>query len=253
MTSGERSTRRPKRIAIAIAIAIAGIILAILATFAWLGYLGGDPFTTLRPAHYQPHANAPVAILLSGDMGFKVGMGPRVAQRLVNDGVAVVGVNSLTYFRFNRTPQQATALLVAAIHRALAIDPGARLMLVGQSYGADMLHVGLAGLPAPLRQRIALVALVVPGATVENRASPSEILTFAMAETDALPTARHLDWVPLLCIYGVKETGSLCPLLHQPNAQVIALPGGHPLHDDANAVYHAIWSGMAQIGLGAGR
>lgn len=251
MTSRGGSARRPKRPK-RIAIAIAGIILAILATFAWLGYLGGDPFTTLRPAHYQPHANAPVAILLSGDMGFKVGMGPRVAQRLVNDGVAVLGVNSLTYFRVARTPQQATALLVAAIHRALAIDPGARLMLIGQSYGADMLHVGLAGLPAPLRQHIALVALVVPGATVENRASPSEILTFAMAETDALPTARQLDWAPLLCIYGVKEASSLCPLLHQPNAHVVALPGGHPLRGDANALYHAIRSAMAQVGLGAG-
>ncbi|WP_336969567.1 AcvB/VirJ family lysyl-phosphatidylglycerol hydrolase [Sphingobium aromaticiconvertens] len=241
---GKRSTRR-------IAIAFAGIFLAILATFAWLGYLGGDPFSTLRPAQYQPHVNAPVAILLSGDMGFKVGMGPRVAQRLVHDGVPVVGVNSLTYFRVNRTSQQATALLVEAIHRALTIDPQSRLMLVGQSYGADMLHVGLAGLPASLRQRIALVALVVPGATVENRASPSEILTFAMAE--ALPTARRLDWVPLLCVYGVEETGSLCPLLHQPNAQTVGLPGGHPLHGDANAVYHAIRSAMAQAGLGVGR
>lgn len=246
MNSRGRSTKRTKPIVIV----IAGIILAILATFAWLGYLGGDPFTTLRPAQYQPHTNAPVAILLSGDMGFKVGMGPRVAQRLVNDGVPVVGVNSLTYFRVNRSPQQATALLIEAIHRALAIDPQARLMLVGQSYGADMLHVGLAGLPAPLRQRIALVALVVPGATVENRASPSEILTFAMAETDALPTARRLDWVPLLCVYGIEETDSLCPLLHQSNAQRVALPGGHPLHSDANAIYHAIRSAMAQVELG---
>lgn len=246
MSSRGRSARHPKRIIIA----CAGIILAILATFAWLGYLGGDPFTTLRPAQYQPHTNAPVAILLSGDMGFKVGMGPRVAQRLVSDGVPVLGVNSLTYFRVNRPPQQATALLVEAIHRALAIDPQARLMLVGQSYGADMLHVGLAGLPAALRQRIALVALVVPGASVENRASPSEILTFTMAETDALPTARRLDWAPLLCIYGVKEANSLCPLLHQPNAHMVALPGGHPLHGDVDAVYQAIRSAMAQVGLG---
>lgn len=248
MTSRGRSARRQRRIAIA----VAGIILAILAAFAWLGYLGGDPFTTLRPVHYRPHTDAPVAILLSGDMGFKVGMGPRVAQRLVNDGIAVVGVNSLTYFRVNRTPQQATTLLIDAIHRALAIDPQARLMLVGQSYGADMLHVGLAGMPASLRQRIALVALVVPGATVENRASPSEILTFAMPETDALPTARRLDWVPLLCVYGVDEANSLCPLLHLSNAHVIGLPGGHPLHGDANGVYHAIRSAMAQVGLGAG-
>lgn len=246
MTSRGKSVRP-------LALTITGIVLALLAAFAWLGYLGGDPFTTLRPAQYQPRADAPVAILLSGDMGFKVGMGAKVAQRLVNDGVAVVGVNSLTYFRVNRTPQQATALLIDAIHHAQAINPQARLVLIGQSYGADMLHVGLAGLPASLRQHIALVTLVVPGATVANRASPAEILSFAMHEDDARPTGRQIDWAPLLCLYGVEESSSLCPLLLQPNAHVVALPGGHPLHGDANKVYHLIRSAMTQAGLGASR
>lgn len=246
MTSTGKSARRT-------VIACAGILLAIVATFAWLGYLGGDPFTTLRPRQYQPRANAPVAILLSGDMGFKVGMGPRVAQRLVKDDVPVIGVNSLTYFRSTRTAHEATALLTTAIQRARAINPQAKLIMIGQSYGADMLHVGLAGLPAVLRQRIALVTLVVPGATVENRASPSEILTFAMPEADARPTARQLVWAPTLCIYGVKETNSLCPLLHQPNVHVVGLPGGHPLHGDIDAVYHAIHSAMAELHLGTGR
>lgn len=245
MTSIGKSARRRVMV-------IGAIILAILATFTWLGYLGGDPFTTVRPPQYQPRANAAVVILLSGDMGFRVGMGPRVAQRLVNDGVPVVGVNSLTYFRTTRTPQQATALLIGAIHRAQAVNPRARLVMIGQSYGADMLHVGLAGLPAALRQRIALVTLVVPGATVENRASPSEILTFAMTEANAVPTARQLVWAPVLCIYGIKEASSLCPLLQQPNVHVVGLPGGHPLHGDIDAVYHAIHSAMVQVGFGAG-
>lgn len=231
---------------------IAVILLAIVTTFAWLGYWSSDPFTTLRPPQYQPGANAPVAILLSGDMGFRVGMGPRVAERLVKDGVPVIGVNSLTYFRSTRTPQEATALLISAIRRAQAINPQAKLVMIGQSYGADMLHVGLAGLPTTLRQRIALVTLVVPDATVENRASPSEILTFAMPEAGALPTARQLIWTPTLCIYGMKETNSLCPLLHQSNIHVVGLPGGHPLHGDINAVFHRIHSAMAKLGLGAG-
>lgn len=232
-----------------ILLAMSGLVAAILLGFAWLGYLGGDPFMVLRPAGYQARPGAPVAIILSGDMGFRVGMGPRIAERLEKDGVPVIGINSLTYFRTTRTAAQATALIEDAIARALAINPAARIMLIGQSYGADMLHVGLANLPAEARRKIALVTLVVPGATVEYRASPSEILTFAMAEADALPTARQLDWTPLLCIQGVEEPASLCPLLHQPNLHSVALPGGHALSWDVDAVYRTLGAMMARVGL----
>lgn len=221
-----------------IGIAIITVAVAMLMGFGWLGYLGGDPFTIVQ-AGGKAQRNV-TAIVLSGDMGFRVGMGPQIARRLAGDGIPVVGVNSLTYFRTTRTPAEATALIEAAMAKAHALGPRNTLVLIGQSYGADMLHVGLAGLPPALRREIALVVLVVPGATVEYRASPSEVLTFAMAEADALPTARRLDWVPLLCIRGREEPASLCPLLHQRNLRAVALPGGHPLHNDAAAVYREI-------------
>ncbi|MDI1294896.1 MAG: type IV secretion system protein VirJ [bacterium] len=230
-------------------ITVTALAAALLLAFAWLGYLGGNPFTIWRPTGYQARPHAPVAIVLSGDMGLRFGMGTQVTRHLVHDGIPVVGINSLTYFRTTRTAADATALVEDGIRRARSINPNARIMLVGQSYGADMLHVGLAGLPVRARRQIALVALVVPGATVEYRASPGELTTFAMAESDALPTAKMLTWVPVTCIYGVAEAASLCPLLHQPNVRAVPLPGGHPLHRDVNAVYGAIRGAMIPLGL----
>ena len=226
------------------------LILALLAaTFQWLGYLGGDPFSLSRPQGYQPGHGTPIAIILSGDMGMKVGMGPGIMARLTQDGLPTVGVNSLTYFRKTRSPAEATALISQALAQARNIDPAAPVILIGQSFGADMAHVGLAALPPAQRHAIAMVALVVPGATVEYRASPGEIFTFAMAEADAVPTARKLDWAPLLCVHGQEEAASLCPLLHQPNVQSIALPGGHPLHHDVDALYHVLHAAFARRGL----
>ena len=62
-----------------------------------------------------------------------------------------------------------------------------------------------------------------------------------MGKPDSLgiTTARQIDWVPMTCIYGVREPDSLCPMLKQPNVRVVALPGDHYLnHDDANLVAH---------------
>lgn len=230
-------------------VAVGALLVAILLEFAWIGYLGGGLFTPMRPVAYHPQPGASVAILWSGDMGFRVGMAPNVAARLVADGIPVVGVNALRYFRTTRTASDASALLEAAIGQAHRINPKARLLLVGQSYGADMMHVALSQLPRADRSSIGLVALVVPGATVEYRASPSEIFTFAMAESDALPTARQLSWTSLLCIQGRDETASLCPLLHQPNAQSVALPGGHRLNGDVDAVYGVLRAAMIRAHL----
>lgn len=234
-----------KRWIMAIAIPL---LLAVL-RLVWIGYVDDKLFTPMRPDHYRPQPGGTVAILWSGDMGFRAGMGPRVAARLVADGVPAVGVNSLIYFRTTRSPAQATALLTSAIGQAHRINPQARLLLIGQSYGADMLHVALSRLPHDQRASIGLVALVVPGSTVEYRASPAELLTFAMAQSDALATVRQTTWVPLLCIQGREEADSLCPLLHQPNAQSVALPGGHRLNSDVDAVYGTLRAAMLRAHL----
>ncbi len=41
----------------------------------------------------------------------------------------------------------------------------------------------------------------------------------------------------MLCVYGVEEKNSLCPLLHMPNVRRVGLPGGHPLRRDADRLY----------------
>lgn len=202
----------------------------------WLGYFGGALFTDI-PARNSPDRAPFAVVLLSGDIGFNTGMSPDIAERLAADGIPVVGVNTLTYLRKTRTPAEITSLIARAEQRALRLGHTDRVVLIGVSFGADMLHVGLVGLPASLRDKVTRVALVVPENTVQFRASPGEIFDYWTPTSDALPTARRLTWAPLLCIHGVVEADSLCPLLKQPNARIIALPGGHPLHRDADALY----------------
>lgn len=222
-----------------LALGLLGIAIAAMLGFAvHIGYFGGPVFTDV-PAT-APARGGVAAVILSGDMGFKIGMGPRIARRLAADGIPVVGVNSLTYFRRERSPDEVAALVAMAARRALAFGHARGLVLIGQSFGADMLHVGLARLPPDLRARVRLVALVVPTDTLFFRASPSELFNWAKPDAFALPSARALTWVPVVCIHGVEESESLCPLLRQPNVHSVALPGGHPLDGDVDAVHRVL-------------
>jgi type IV secretory pathway VirJ component len=169
------------------------------------------------------------AVFFSGDLGFKVGMGPKVAARLAASGIPVTGINSLTVFNRPSTPADSARLIEAAIARAAPGPDGGRVALIGQSFGADMLQAGLSVLPPRERGRVALVALIVPGARIQFETSPAGLFTLASPETEGLATAGLLDWVPTLCVQGMTEEGSLCPLLHLPNVTRVALPGGHQL------------------------
>lgn len=213
------------------------LALGFAAFLGYLGYFGGPVFTVVpATAHRQPPVPGLAAVVLSGDTGFRVGMGPRVAKRLADRGIPVIGVNSLTYFRKRRTIAETETLIADAMRRALAQPGTDKVALIGQSFGADALEAGLPALPEALRRHVLIVGLVVPGDTVNLRASPEELFNFEKPDMPALPTARQLDWVPAVCIRGELEKHSLCPLLQQPNVWRVTLPGGHMLHRNANAV-----------------
>lgn len=219
---------------------------AMLALFnGWLGhvgYFGGETYFAI-PAVRSATPLAPprtVAVLFSGDMGFRLGMGPKIAERLAADGVPVLGVSSLVEFRRERSPAEVQAFIARSIRRGLAFAHADHVILIGQSFGADMLQVGATGLPDELRRRVQMVALVVPGDSVIFRASPAELFNWAKPDAEALPTARQLTWVPVICIQGREEEDSLCPHLDLANVERVDLPGGHPLHWNADALYAAI-------------
>lgn len=213
-----------------------------LRVFVYIGYLGGGPVFVTVPASARSISEnrGTVAVLLYGDMGFSIGMGPQIADRIAARGIPVLGVNSLAYFRVQRTRAEARALLTAAVAKALSLSGARRVVLIGQSFGADQLQAALPTLPETLRRKVLLVVLVVPLDTVAYRASPSEIFSIGTPKVASLPTARKLTWSPVLCIQGAEETDSLCPLLSMPNVTRVSLPGGHPMHRDSDRVFATI-------------
>ena len=228
-------SRAARRLAIVAGVA-AAILLGIAALFASAGFFDADAVHLVRPnGRRQPIG----AVYFTGDMGVRFGMSADTIPALAAHGLPVYAVNSPTLFATRRTRADVDAIVATAVRDGLARTQSDRVVLIGQSYGADILQTGLAALPADLRAKVVAVILVVPGETVFFRADPAGLVYHGTPDSIGVATAQALDWAPFTCIYGRTERDSLCPALRLPNAHVIAMPGGHFLdRDSAGLIAH---------------
>lgn len=222
-----RRSEKAIKIGIGFAVALGLVIL----------WMANPLFTTLVPSRPK---NGPVVVIISGDMGFHTGLGPQIGERLAKDGNMVIGVNSVHFAWHQRSPRQMANLLTQAINMALRQSGARHAVLIGQSYGADLVHVGAAYLSAATRAKVARIVLVVPTRDIYYSVGPFEYLGWRRPDATAVASAGEIDWVPLICIRGSEETDSVCPALTRANVQQIVVQGDHYLGHDADRLYRVV-------------
>lgn len=180
-------------------------------------------------------ANDTLALFLSGDGGWAE-LDKGVTAELVTHGISTVGWDSLSYYWKPRQPAEVANDLTRVLRHYLELWHKQRIILIGYSFGADVLPAIVNRLPPDLRDRVALVALLGLGKT----ASFEFHLTNWLGDEDegAFPIAPELLKLRdkrVLCVYGEDDAGdSLCP--SQPPVSVVKLSGDHHFDDDYAAV-----------------
>jgi type IV secretory pathway VirJ component len=160
--------------------------------------------------HAESNNSDELAILITGDGGW-AGLDQELAARLAADGVPTVGLNSLKYFWTGRTPDETAQDVARIMSHYLAAWNKRRVLLVGYSFGADVLPFVVNRLPPDLRARVATVSLL----GVDSDASFEIKIAGWVGADDGGPATQPevaaMAAVPVLCIYGEGETDSICP------------------------------------------
>ncbi len=181
-----------------------------------------------------------MALLLTGDGGW-AGLDRDVSEQFAASGIPVVALSTLRYFWSSRKPVAAARDLERIIDHYLAAWHKDQVVLVGYSFGADVLPFIVTDLAPAYRARIASLNLLglathttfeihvadwIPGSTPEG--------------TPIVPIVDKLRGIRVLCIYGADETDSGCPLLSAANAHALKMPGDHHFNDDATGLVRHI-------------
>lgn len=174
-----------------------------------------------------------LAVVLSGDGDWAATI-RGISQSLSDSGMAVVGLKSRSYLSHEKQPDEVARDIELLARHYLAEWKRDTLVFVGLSRGADMMAFVIDRLPADLRARTILVALLSPSRRANFQFHLIDLLRDVERSSDRLSRAEvaraRADWpsLRLLCVYGVDETrSSLCTEAPELMTWVVSHPGGH--------------------------
>ena len=247
------------------AMALAAVVLANVIAFGVV--LARDPL----PENAAPHAgaalralplverlpasvsaSAPLVIYYTGDNGWQDG-DLAFTQGLNRFGAPVVVIDSLHYFVRAHTAGDAASDLGRVIDRYSAAWGARPIVLVGYSYGANILPVLAQRLPPGQRRRVALVAMIAPVSRAELVIRPWSLLDIVddPAAFSVRTELGKLGGVRAVCIWGADDHTAACPHLPPALARSLRLPGGHRFLGQRETVARLIAEAAGMTGQSA--
>src|ERR1043166_4970087 len=193
----------------------------------------------LAPATPPPLIDVPptrgssetLVVFVSGDGGWAK-IDKSISGIFANEGMPVVGLNSLQYFWTKRTPETAAHDLGTIIDSSLTRWKKQRVVLVGYSRGADVLPAMVARLTPEQQSKIRLVALLAPSPKVEFEFHVVDWMHDSKKGTAVEPELAKLTATKTLCVWGDDDPDSLCRGLSLPHVKVVTLHGSHHFDGD---------------------
>ncbi len=166
------------------------------------------------------------ALLMTGDGGW-AGLDQELAARLAAQGVPTVGLNSLKYFWSQRSPEEAARDVARIVRHYLTAWHKERVLLIGYSFGADVLPFVVNRLPPELRARVASVSLLGIDSSASFEISISDWVGSDAGGSPTRPEVARIGALPVLCLYGEGEKDSICPGLTDPGIRREQVGTGH--------------------------
>jgi type IV secretory pathway VirJ component len=184
------------------------------------------------------------AVIYSGDGGWR-DLDKTIGEYLADHGVPTVGVDSLRYFWQPKTPEEVARDLVSILEVETAHGgPTQKAILVGYSFGADILPVVYNRLPDLWRERVVQVSLLGLG----SRAPFEFHLSGWLEQTDesalpVLPELVRMDLSKVQCFYGEEEDDIVCDKPELEKAEAIRTTGSHHFDGDYEKLAQRILEG----------
>lgn len=151
-----------------------------------------------------------------------------ISNELANHGIPVIGLNSLRYFAKQQSPESVANDISNLLYYYLSGWKKEKIVLIGYSFGADVMPFVVNRLPEDLRARVDLLTLIGPAHSAPFALEIESLKGKKIERYPVLPELTKLSNIQILCFYGLKEKDTLCADQNFPkNSHIISHPGDH--------------------------
>jgi type IV secretory pathway VirJ component len=182
--------------------------------------------------HYNGDNSTPMIFHITGDGGW-VRFDIRLSQRNDANGYSFIALNSLKYFFEAKSPQKLASDVVPTIQRFFEDWDKKDIVLVGFSFGAEIIPFLYEKLPPGLQDKVKLVVLLTPAKTSAFHIHFRDMIGLDRKKEPynvAEETAKIIS-PKILAVYGDKEKKVSLINNNQPNLKILYIKGEHGFKD----------------------
>ncbi len=185
--------------------------------------------------------NKPLALLISGDGGW-TDFDNSIAETLAQNGISCIGFDTQKYFWEPKSPDATAKDIVLALEYYMLHLKKSKLIMMGYSFGADVIPFITNRLPDELRSKVLLTAMCSPDDNTDFEVTLSSMLDIGSeGKYNVLAEVRKIKEGRKLCIFGKDEDAEeLEKSFKLSGADVLSLNGGHHYDDNFGLVVSSI-------------
>jgi type IV secretory pathway VirJ component len=186
-------------------------------------------------------SSKPIIIYYTGDGGFN-SFSTEFAKQFNSKGYFVVSFDCLKSFWKSKTPEQSALDASNLISYYQSAWKKKQLILIGYSFGADIIPFIFTRLPKTQADDVQNIILLSPSNHTDFEVHITEMLGKNRKGTNNVPAELNkINQKPVLIVSGEKEEDSLnFSELKTTNYQKITIPGGHHYDRDPAEVVNSI-------------
>lgn len=188
-------------------------------------------------------SDLPMVFFISGDGGW-ISFDQYLAESIAEKGMPVVGLDARKYFWKEKTPEQATTEISAAIARQMKIWKKKNFVLIGFSFGASIVPFVANRLPPALKKSLRGVIALSPNERTDFEVRIADMLNIGRrrGEYNVLAEMQKIKALGLVCFFGHDEDIQVEIKIEQTGIAIVRLPGGHHYEDNYPALTEKIYN-----------
>jgi type IV secretory pathway VirJ component len=192
----------------------------------------------------SPGNNNPLIFYLSGDGGLN-NFSTSLCESINKKGYDVVALNSKSYFWDRKTPDQTSADVTNYISKKLQGRKNQQVVLIGYSFGADVVPFILNRLPKSLDDKIIVSYLMASSGSTDFEIHWADIFGGnSKRSLDVVTELNKLGNDKIVLISGSDEENLAINKITLKRYTHEVLPGGHHFDGDTDEIVNVILSDM---------